>query len=91
MEDILKAKKRFDFVSSNLNSDLCSVYLPKMVSRRWAAPKNPVARMRNLARGVITLFRQNIVTLAQILEIKCAKQFFHLGTSDGIVSHLKMA
>ena len=47
--------------------------------------------MRNLAIGVITLFLQNIVTLAQTLEIKCAKQFFHLGTSDGIVSHLKMA
>ena len=63
MEDILKEK--IEFVSINPNSVL---YLPKMVSRRWAAPKNPVARMRNLARGVITLFRQNIVTLAKIMK-----------------------
>ena len=47
-----------------------SVYLPKMVSRRWPANKIPVARMRNLAKGVITLFRQNIVTLTKMLGDK---------------------
>ena len=67
----ISLREKIEFVSINPNSVL---YLPKMVSRRWAAPKNPVARMRNLARGVITLFRQNIVTLTKIMKIKSAKQ-----------------
>ena len=84
MEDILKAKKRFEFMSSNLSSDMCSVYLPKMVSRRWAAPKIPVARMRNLARGVITLFRQNIVTLTRIMRDQvCQNNFSTLERPTG--------